>query len=434
MDISTKPIYLGEQKPTTSATLKDLKEINKQYKQEILNKYTFLKERNVDVEEFDYIIKDLNYWASDEIVEKAKEAIKAGHPEYLEGCVNNAKSFLINEHVFEDLNKMCALYNTSKRAKEFDNIFPDIDLDAHLKLRLKQRDEFVEMLNYLAKRTTLAENYVTAVNAFKSKLDCSYEEMKEKSEDEIKSKLYYAHLIINKHMLYSDALKELPKTYEDYKNARKIPANEYDDIVNEYKITLTMLNDLYEKIDPMELTSNNIKLLKKLVKDFKEEYTLDLVNTEDYDIMLSATSVIQNVFRIYQTDIRAINALNSSKMVDNMYQLEKESGDGSNIGDDYHSMSELYFNRMVMFDIICKTFSSKAWKSKLHDDGTMFENYFIVGIDTPEGQFTYHYHMKFWDIFTCKEIPNAPKWDGHAPKDISRLYSLLIKEDNNGRN
>ena len=34
--------------------------------------------------------------------------------------------------------------------------------------------------------------------------------------------------------------------------------------------------------------------------------------------------------------------------------------------------------------------------------------------------------MDDWDKFKVKEIPNAPKWDGHMPKDITRLLSLEL--------
>lgn len=111
-----------------------------------------------------------------------------------------------------------------------------------------------------------------------------------------------------------------------------------------------------------------------------------------------------------------------------VYFNEKLNGDGSNIKDNYHSMSELYFHRMCLFAVLCKTFSDKSWKSKLHHDGTMFDGgYFIVGIETPKGQYSYHYSLKYWDLFECKILDKAPIYDGHEPSDIDRLFSLSIK-------
>lgn len=101
------------------------------------------------------------------------------------------------------------------------------------------------------------------------------------------------------------------------------------------------------------------------------------------------------------------------------------------ISDGYHTFGELYHHRAILFSVICNTYKEKAWKSKLHDDGTMFDgDMFIVGIETPEGNYTYHYHTDlYWDIFEVKELDKAPKWDGHEPKDITRLFSLLKEGD-----
>lgn len=96
------------------------------------------------------------------------------------------------------------------------------------------------------------------------------------------------------------------------------------------------------------------------------------------------------------------------------------------ISDGYHTFDELYFHRMILFSVICKQNKEKSWKSKLHHDGTMFKDYFIVGIDTPLGQYSYHYHMEYWDHF-CEiaELEKAPKWDGHTPDQVHRLLSLV---------
>lgn len=96
----------------------------------------------------------------------------------------------------------------------------------------------------------------------------------------------------------------------------------------------------------------------------------------------------------------------------------------SRLTDGYHTFQELYVHRMELFKVICHQNKSHAWKSKLHDDGTMYPNYFIVGINTPEGSFTYHYKMEFWDSFNVAELDRAPEWDGHTSADITRLHSL----------
>lgn len=96
------------------------------------------------------------------------------------------------------------------------------------------------------------------------------------------------------------------------------------------------------------------------------------------------------------------------------------------VSDGYHTFRELYYHRMVLFSIILNQNKDKAWKAKKHHDGTMFgDDSFICGIETPEGQYTYHYHLSDWGKFNVKELEFAPEYDGHKPCDITRLYSLL---------
>lgn len=96
------------------------------------------------------------------------------------------------------------------------------------------------------------------------------------------------------------------------------------------------------------------------------------------------------------------------------------------VSDGWHTFEELYYHRMVLFSIICNQNKDVAWKSKQHHDGTMFDDEsFICGVETPEGQYTYHYKLEHWDKFDVQELEYAPEFDGHQPKDITRLYSLL---------
>ena len=98
-----------------------------------------------------------------------------------------------------------------------------------------------------------------------------------------------------------------------------------------------------------------------------------------------------------------------------------------NISDGYHTFGELYYHRAALFSVICNQNKEIAWKSKKHHDNTMFgDNWFIVGVNTPNGQYSYHYEIdKYWDGFDVKELEFAPEWDGHKPSDIDRLFSLV---------
>lgn len=94
--------------------------------------------------------------------------------------------------------------------------------------------------------------------------------------------------------------------------------------------------------------------------------------------------------------------------------------------DGYHTFNELYHHRAVLFSVIVASFHDMAWKAKAHHDGTMYDGMFIVGIDTPDGQATYHYDIEpYWGMFRCKELDRAPEWDGHTPEQaIERIGKL----------
>ena len=105
-----------------------------------------------------------------------------------------------------------------------------------------------------------------------------------------------------------------------------------------------------------------------------------------------------------------------------------KSGIGD-LSDGYHTFNELYHHRAVLFSVICNSMPDKAWKSKLHDTGDMFEGMFIVGIETPEGQATYHYDINpYWEMFKVKELEKAPKWDGHTSTDVINRIAKLGKD------
>jgi hypothetical protein len=101
--------------------------------------------------------------------------------------------------------------------------------------------------------------------------------------------------------------------------------------------------------------------------------------------------------------------------------------DLGDISDGYHTFNQLYHQRCVLFAALCNTFKDIAWKSHRHEDGEKCfgkDGWFIVGIDTPEGSYTYHYEDKYWDMFHCHELEVGKKWDGHTEKDVTRLLSL----------
>lgn len=108
--------------------------------------------------------------------------------------------------------------------------------------------------------------------------------------------------------------------------------------------------------------------------------------------------------------------------------LEQYNGDIGEISDGYHTFNQLYHQRAILFATIVNQNTDRAWKSYKHSDGKYcFDSngeWFIVGVDTPEGSYTYHYSKEYWNYFKCKELDCGKEWDGHTEEDVTRLLSL----------
>ena len=143
----------------------------------------------------------------------------------------------------------------------------------------------------------------------------------------------------------------------------------------------------------------------------------------------SKTKSINNVKFPKQESQQFVN-----KLIDD---FKKEHGGSftDKISDGYHTFEELYEHRTKLFIALCRLIPpSMVWKSKKHHDGTMYAGMFIMGVNTPDGQATYHLDDKYWDdVAFVKELPNAPPFDGHSPATaLSRLVAVAwsIQEEN----
>lgn len=104
---------------------------------------------------------------------------------------------------------------------------------------------------------------------------------------------------------------------------------------------------------------------------------------------------------------------------------EMPTADVEKISDGYHTFADLYEQRLILSAALAKN-NPHAWKSKRHEDGSIpfGGGWFIMGFDTDEGCYTYHYELKDWDLFQCKELGKGKPWDGHTSKDVRRLLSI----------
>lgn len=112
--------------------------------------------------------------------------------------------------------------------------------------------------------------------------------------------------------------------------------------------------------------------------------------------------------------------------------------DTMTVSDGFHTFDELYDHRITLFVALCKFIADDknnpvavrrllVWRSKLHGDGTMFKDQFILGIGKEKGkQITYHLPLERWDETEFAEtLEKGPEFDGHSPADVlERLKQL----------
>ena len=120
------------------------------------------------------------------------------------------------------------------------------------------------------------------------------------------------------------------------------------------------------------------------------------------------------------------------KMREEISTLRAQPDITGETSDGYHTFNELYHHRAVLFSVICNSRPDIAWRAKRHHDGTMYNGMFIVGINTPDGQATYHYDVEpYWEMFRVPELLQAPEWDGHTPAQaIERIGKLSVQPAN----
>lgn len=107
-------------------------------------------------------------------------------------------------------------------------------------------------------------------------------------------------------------------------------------------------------------------------------------------------------------------------------------GDGVDVSDGFNTFDELYDHSIALFIALCRILRKEAghngiWRSKLHNDGTMYDGWFVMGINEEAGkQITYHLPIDRWsETEFAAELSHAPKWDGHTAADVLGRLSQL---------
>ena len=117
-------------------------------------------------------------------------------------------------------------------------------------------------------------------------------------------------------------------------------------------------------------------------------------------------------------------------MIINNY--EKKDIINGETSDGFHTFDELYKFRMIFNALLVNEWASK-WLYDIHKSWNHFDWekcfggwWFIVTMELPTGQVSFHYEDKYFDLFKCeyRKIPN--KWDWHTSLEaLERLEKFL---------
>lgn len=95
---------------------------------------------------------------------------------------------------------------------------------------------------------------------------------------------------------------------------------------------------------------------------------------------------------------------------------------GNDISDGFHTFTELYLHRCILFVNFAKFCPFESCYK--HDDNT--SGWFILYVETTEGQVSYHLPVSLLPVVQqfAKEDPNH-EWDGHTSEDVLKRLKLL---------
>jgi hypothetical protein len=83
-----------------------------------------------------------------------------------------------------------------------------------------------------------------------------------------------------------------------------------------------------------------------------------------------------------------------------------------------------------LFMLLMSTGKYMSWVSKLHNDGTAIDDWFIAGVELPIGTITYHLPNDYWNYLNkipcITKLDRAPEWDGHTSSDVIGRIAMTI--------
>jgi len=168
-----------------------------------------------------------------------------------------------------------------------------------------------------------------------------------------------------------------------------------------------------------------------------------IINASDLDFMIRNASILnEDGYRKYALPVMVhkegadplLFEMHRSPVLNANDYIKATVQDKGKVSDGYHTFDELYEHRIVNFIAACRLLSQipgeggRVWISKKHSDGSEWDGWFIMGIDSEPGkQITYHLPISKWDEckYVAAVIEKAPQWDGHTSADVLKRLANL---------
>lgn len=101
----------------------------------------------------------------------------------------------------------------------------------------------------------------------------------------------------------------------------------------------------------------------------------------------------------------------------------------NNVSDGYHTFGELYEHRNLLFLNLAVANPGIAFKTWLNHKKEAWKGWFILGINTEEGEITYHLPEEYWIAAEVREIEYNSGYDGHTSNDVcDRLSRFAVRQ------
>ncbi len=165
-------------------------------------------------------------------------------------------------------------------------------------------------------------------------------------------------------------------------------------------------------------------------KEFKERIKERIKNSSNGvlygQVNLGIINLISDgIMDLFSETFEQLNESNINTIIKDNVNNPITALNTNDISDTYHTFGELYDHRYELYLALCRSTRYQVYKTKKNFEKEEWEGWFILCIDSPDGQISYHLPNKYWDDIACDEVEYNCKYDDHNSEQVlERLKQL----------